>query len=115
MEHMTENENTRNRTIADVAQDSLHAVQDSLARNGFSRPGDGKLVGGVFSGIGRRFGLDPWTSRLAISAALLALPGTQVLVAYPVLWALMPQDSAPAPADTPPADTPASDAAAQPA
>jgi phage shock protein C len=70
-------------------------VHETLRREGLVRPRDGRVLGGVASGLGRRLGLDPWPSRILFGAALLAIPGSQILV-YPVLWALMPEEKEPA-------------------
>ena len=78
----------------------VDAVHGTMARLGLTRPADGRVVAGVFSGIGRRFGLDPWTSRLAVSATLLVIPGSQLLLAYPLLWAMMPEEERAAEAAT---------------
>jgi phage shock protein PspC (stress-responsive transcriptional regulator) len=45
----------------------------------------------VASGLGRRFGLQPWTARLLFVLLLLVLPGSQLLV-YPILWIVMPSE-----------------------
>jgi phage shock protein C len=65
-------------------------IHDRLRREGLTRSRDGALLGGVCSGLGRRIGLDPWPSRVLFGAALLAIPGSQVIL-YPVLWALLPE------------------------
>ncbi|MCE0487073.1 PspC domain-containing protein [Ornithinimicrobium sediminis] len=57
-----------------------------------SRPRHDKVVAGVCAGLARRFGLSPTTVRVLTVLSLL-LPGPQVL-AYVVLWVLMPQDPA---------------------
>ena len=49
------------------------------------------MVAGVCAGLGRRFGLGPWMTRLLFVLLLMVLPGSQLLV-YPVLWILMPND-----------------------
>ena len=78
-------------------------VRTVFARNGLYRTTDDRLVAGICSGIGRRLGLTPWTSRLLFVLLLCLVPGSQLLV-YPVLWVLMPvapstwQGQAPAPA-----------------
>ena len=66
-------------------------VRATLARNGFVRSSDRGILGGVCSGLGRRFGLGPWMSRLLFVVLLMVLPGSQFLV-YPLLWFLMPSD-----------------------
>jgi phage shock protein PspC (stress-responsive transcriptional regulator) len=45
----------------------------------------------VVAGLGRRFGLGPWTARLLFVLLLLVIPGSQLLV-YPILWILMPSE-----------------------
>ena len=49
------------------------------------------MLGGVLAGLGQRFGLGPWTTRLLFVLLLLVLPGSQFLI-YPILWILMPLD-----------------------
>jgi phage shock protein C len=66
-------------------------VRATLARHGFVRSADRGILGGVCSGLGRRFGLGPWVSRLLFVVLLMVLPGSQLLV-YPLLWFLMPSD-----------------------
>ena len=66
-------------------------IRSSFARQGLIRPRDGKLLGGVCAGVGRRLGLTPWTTRLLFVLVLMVLPGSQLLV-YPVLWILMPTE-----------------------
>ena len=54
------------------------------------RPRDNRMVAGVCSGIGRRFGIDPTIVRLAFVASML-LPGPQILL-YIVGWVLIPEE-----------------------
>jgi phage shock protein C len=70
-------------------------IRQSFARQGLIRPRDGRILGGVFAGLGRRFGLEPWPARLVFFLLLLIIPGCQFLV-YPLLWVLMPSEEAPA-------------------
>ena len=70
----------------------MNAVHDSMARQGLSRPRDGRVIAGVCAGLARRFGLDPWMTRLLFVLILFVIPGSQILV-YPVLWLLMPGES----------------------
>jgi phage shock protein PspC (stress-responsive transcriptional regulator) len=67
-------------------------IHDGMARGGLSRPARGRVVAGVCAGLGRRFGISPWTARLLFVLLLMIIPGSQ-LVVYPVLWILMPSDS----------------------
>ncbi|MDO9455651.1 PspC domain-containing protein [Nocardioides sp.] len=66
-------------------------IRSSFAQQGLVRPRDGKILGGVCAGLGRRFGLGPWVSRLLFVLILMVLPGSQLLI-YPVLWILMPAE-----------------------
>jgi phage shock protein PspC (stress-responsive transcriptional regulator) len=67
----------------------MNDIQQSLARQGLVRPLDGRVLGGVCAGLGRRFGVAPWTARLLFVLLLMVVPGSQILV-YPILWILMP-------------------------
>jgi phage shock protein PspC (stress-responsive transcriptional regulator) len=69
----------------------MNAVHSSMARQGLSRPRDGRILGGVCAGMARRFGLDPWITRLIFAATLIVIPGSQILI-YPILWILMPSE-----------------------
>lgn len=68
----------------------MNDIRSSFARHGFVRATDRRVLGGVCAGVGRRFGLTPWVSRL-LFMLLLLVPGSQLLV-YPVLWILMPDE-----------------------
>ncbi|MEN1928282.1 PspC domain-containing protein [Luteimonas sp. MJ246] len=64
----------------------------SADRPSLSRPLDDRVLAGVIGGLARRFG---WNSTLlrvlyvVFSAASIAFPG---ILAYLVLWLLMPED-----------------------
>ena len=58
-----------------------------------ARPRSGKVVAGVCAGLAHRFGMSPNVVRLLFVLSCL-LPGPQV-IAYLVLWAVMPVDGAP--------------------
>ncbi|MBO9554431.1 MAG: PspC domain-containing protein [Cellulomonas sp.] len=62
-----------------------------MARSGLARPWQGRVLGGVCAGLGRRFGISPWPARLLFVLLLMLIPGSQLLV-YPILWILMPSD-----------------------
>ena len=66
-------------------------IRSTFADQGLVRPRDGRILGGVCAGIGRRFGLTPWISRLLFVLLLMVVPGSQLLI-YPVLWILMPAE-----------------------
>lgn len=83
----------------------MNDVRASLAQQGLIRPKDGRILGGVCAGLGRRFGLTPWVSRLLFVLILMVVPGSQLLI-YPVLWILMPDEQtlvSPAPSTAHPA------------
>lgn len=69
----------------------MSSIHQSMTQHGLVRPLDGRVLGGVCAGIGRRFGLDPWLTRLLFVLVLMILPGSQILI-YPVLWILMPSE-----------------------
>jgi phage shock protein C len=69
----------------------MNDIRQSFARHGLVRSRDRRVLAGVVAGLGRRFGLGPWTARLLFVLLLLVVPGSQLLV-YPILWILMPSD-----------------------
>jgi phage shock protein C len=74
-------------------------VRDSFRRQGLVRPRQGRVLGGVCAGLGRRFDVSPGIARLLFVLILLVLPGSQILV-YPLLWFLMPDETVSYPAST---------------
>ena len=66
-------------------------IRAAFARQGLVRSQDRGILGGVCAGVGRRFGLTPWISRLLFVLLLMVVPGSQLLI-YPVLWLLMPTE-----------------------
>jgi phage shock protein PspC (stress-responsive transcriptional regulator) len=77
------------------------------------RPTTDRIVAGVCSGLGRYFDLDPVLIRVLFAVSVV-LTGGLALIAYPVMWFVMPEEptSAPAwpsqrPVYTPPTYTPA--------
>jgi phage shock protein PspC (stress-responsive transcriptional regulator) len=69
----------------------MNAVHDSMARQGLSRPREGRMIAGVCAGLARRFGLTPGVTRLLFVLTLFLIPGSQILI-YPLLWVLMPAE-----------------------
>jgi phage shock protein C len=63
-------------------------IRQSFAHQGLVRPREGRVLGGVCAGLGRRFGIAPWTARILFVLLLMVIPGSQILI-YPVLWILM--------------------------
>jgi phage shock protein C len=66
-------------------------MSDYFRRQGLVRPRQGRVIAGVCAGLGRRFGLSPWTARILFVLVLLVIPGSQLIV-YPILWVLMPSE-----------------------
>lgn len=71
-------------------------VRDSFRRQGLVRPRQGRVLGGVCAGLGRRFDITPGIARLLFVLVLFVVPGSQILV-YPLLWFLMPDETVPYP------------------
>jgi phage shock protein C len=69
----------------------MNDIQQSFAHQGLVRPRDGRVLGGVCAGLGRRFGIGPWAARLLFVLLLMVVPGSQILI-YPILWILMPSE-----------------------
>ena len=68
-------------------------MAEYFRRQGLVRPRQGRVIAGVCAGLGRRFGLSPWTARILFIfiLVLLVIPGSQLIV-YPILWILMPSE-----------------------
>ncbi|WP_211489713.1 PspC domain-containing protein [Georgenia thermotolerans] len=66
-------------------------MHSTFRRQGLVRPRDTRIIAGVCAGLGRRFGLGPWATRLLFILLLMVLPGSQLIV-YPILWILMPNE-----------------------
>ena len=73
----------------DTREDIMNSIHDMFCAHGLVRVRDGRVLGGVVAGLGRRIGLDPWPARLLFLLALLVIPGSQIVL-YPILWILMP-------------------------
>jgi len=56
------------------------------------RPLDDRIVAGVGSGIGRYLGIDPVLVRVSFAIIAVLTWGT-ALIAYPVMWFLMPEET----------------------
>jgi phage shock protein C len=61
------------------------------------RPGTDRMIAGVASGLGRYFAVDPTLVRV-VFAVVAVLTGGVALLAYPIMWFLMPAEPAGAPA-----------------
>jgi phage shock protein PspC (stress-responsive transcriptional regulator) len=69
----------------------MSSIHDLFRRHGLTRPAEGRILGGVCAGLGRRLGLNPGPARLLFFVVLFVVPGSQLLV-YPALWIAMPED-----------------------
>jgi phage shock protein PspC (stress-responsive transcriptional regulator) len=69
----------------------MNDIHQSFAQQGLVRPQEGRVLGGVCAGLGRRFGIAPWPARLLFVLLLMVVPGSQILI-YPILWILMPSE-----------------------
>lgn len=87
------------RTRSKEVRPTMNTMQQRLAADGLARPTQGRVLGGVCAGLGRRFGFRPWPARLLFLLLLMVIPGSQLLI-YPILWIVMPSDE---PAAFPPA------------
>ena len=67
----------------------MNDIHQSLTQHGLVRPREGRVLGGVCAGLGRRFGIAPWPARILFVLLLMVIPGSQILI-YPILWILMP-------------------------
>jgi phage shock protein PspC (stress-responsive transcriptional regulator) len=69
----------------------MNDIHQTFRQQGLVRPREGRVLGGVVAGLGRRFGIDPWPARLLFILILMVIPGSQLLI-YPILWILMPNE-----------------------
>ncbi|MFY1704314.1 MULTISPECIES: PspC domain-containing protein [Micromonospora] len=74
---------------------STHAPQPPYKQ--LRRPTTDRMLAGVASGVGRYFAVDPTLIRVVFAVATLLTAGVAAL-AYPVMWFLMPEEPAGAPA-----------------
>jgi phage shock protein C len=73
----------------------MNDIHQRFRQQGLVRPRDGRILAGVCAGLGRRFGIDPWPARLLFIIAFVVLH-VSLILAYVVLWILMPaEESAP--------------------
>jgi phage shock protein C len=61
-------------------------IHQSFARQGLVRPREGRVLGCVCAGLGRRLGIAPWPARILLVLLLMVIPGS------PILWILMPSE-----------------------
>jgi phage shock protein C len=72
------------------AEEGVSTVE-YFRRQGLIRPKQGRVIAGVCAGIGQRFGLSPWVTRILFIITLIVIPGSQIII-YPILWILMPSE-----------------------
>src|SRR4030095_2287890 len=91
---------------AGMARNSHLPWGEEVAMTTLYRPRDRRIVAGVCAGLGRRFDVSPNLFRL-IAILFLFLPGSSIL-AYAILWVVMPdEEQAPrAPTAPPPSSAP---------
>ncbi len=68
----------------------LTRTSSTVGQRRLVRPRRGKLVAGVAAGLAQRFGVSATLVRVMFLASML-LPGPQI-VAYIVLWIIMPKE-----------------------
>jgi phage shock protein C len=88
--------------IEPEGSEAMNDIHRTFSNHGLVRPVDGRVLGGVVAGLGRRFGIDPWPARVLFVLILMLIPGSQILI-YPILWILMPSQERVAAAGTYPA------------
>src|SRR3954452_16678405 len=78
-------------TPTEGSASTMNDIRHSFAQQGLIRPQEGRVLGGVVAGLGRRFGIAPWPARLLFVLLLMVIPGSPILI-YPTLWILMPSE-----------------------
>ena len=68
----------------------MDRLREFFRSRGLVRPRRGRVISGVCAGLARWLGVSPWLVRLATVLSIV-LPGPQLL-AYVILWILMPED-----------------------
>ena len=71
----------------------MESIHSTFRQAGLVRPKQDRLLAGVCAGLGKRFGIDPWPARLLFVLIILIVPGAPILLLYPVLWILMPDEA----------------------
>ncbi|MBF9129133.1 PspC domain-containing protein [Plantactinospora sp. S1510] len=80
-----------------MTQIPLHQPLHQPPYKQLRRPTTDRMIAGVASGLGRYFNVDPTLVRV-VFAGVAVLTGGLGLLAYPVMWFLMPEEPANAPA-----------------
>jgi phage shock protein PspC (stress-responsive transcriptional regulator) len=58
----------------------MNDIRQGFARQGLTRPTEGRVLGGVVAGLGRSVGIAPWPARILFVLLLLLIPGSQILI-----------------------------------
>ena len=69
----------------------MNEIHQRFRQQGLVRPRDRRILAGVCAGFARRFGIDAWAARLLFVLAFVVLH-VSVILAYVVLWILMPAE-----------------------
>ncbi len=59
--------------------------------NGFARSRSNNVIGGVCGGIADKFNIAPWLVRVLAVVLLLGSAGGLAIVAYLILWGVVPE------------------------
>jgi len=59
---------------------TMNDIRQGFARQGLTRPTEGRVLGGVVAGLGRSVGIAPWPARILFVLLLLLIPGSQILI-----------------------------------
>jgi phage shock protein C len=74
----------------------MNDIHHWFRREGLTRSQNGRLLGGVVAGLGRRIGIDPWPARLLVVLLAIVLH-LGLILPYVILWILMPvEETSPA-------------------
>jgi len=71
----------------------MNGIHGKFYEQGLVRPRNGGMIAGVCAGVARRIGLGAGATRVLFIVSMIVIPGSQILV-YPLLWILMPKESA---------------------
>jgi phage shock protein PspC (stress-responsive transcriptional regulator) len=70
-------------------------TQPTVGYKQLRRPFDDRIVAGVCSGVARYFGIDPVLVRMGFVILAIVTWGA-ALLAYPIMWIIMPDEPKPA-------------------
>ena len=52
----------------------MNDIHQSFAQQGLVRPQEGRVLGGVCAGLGRRFGIEPWPGVPVVDSRVQTIP-----------------------------------------